>query len=114
MCLSATMESMQTVEADHPCFTIVVPVLGFCIIKFVLKMILCKDLYSFLCLSIIARCQKRAETAKAMHMVEDGLSQHMVEDGLSQQMVEVGLSEQIVEDGLSQQMAEDGLSQPQF
>ena len=58
MCLPVHMESMQTFEAEYPCFTSVLAlVLGVCTFNFVLKNErLCKDVDSFLYLWIIGHC----------------------------------------------------------
>ena len=83
MCLPVIMESMQTVEADHPYFSSVsVHVLGFCTFIFFLKNEFCTKNLILSCvygLSVTVRHHLNSlEAARAVQMTEDGLSLRQV------------------------------------
>ena len=81
MCLPVHMESMQTFEAEYPCFTSVLArVLGLCTFNFVLKMNVCAKILILSCiygvLVTVRHHLYSEETVRAVQMIEDGFSQH--------------------------------------
>ena len=83
MCLPVHTESMQTFEAEHPCFTSVLAhVLGLCTFKFVLKMNVCAKTLINSCIyglsATVRHNLNSEETVRAVQMIEDGFSQRRV------------------------------------
>ena len=83
MCLPVHMESMQTIEAEYPCFTSVLAhVHCLCTFNFFLKMNVCAKILILSCiygLSVTVRHHLNSEeTVRAVQMIEDGFSQPWV------------------------------------
>ena len=80
---TAHMESMQTFEAEYPCFTSVLAhAIGLCTFKFVLKMNVCVKVLILSCiygLSVTVRHHLNSEeTVRTVQMIEDVFSQRRV------------------------------------